>query len=107
MGIAGAVPIYRGHESCVEMLNPNRFIDVSMCGDNLEKAVKKTIKKIKQFMVAPPDFTTESLLKIPDVLEWSTMPPHRTLLEQFKLWLDVHARRFVHLDGPVINLTRR
>jgi hypothetical protein len=29
------------------------------------------------------------------------------LHEKFKLWLDVHAQRFVHLDGPVINITRR
>jgi hypothetical protein len=106
-GIAGAVPIYRGHDSCVDMLNPHRFINVSNCGDNLEKAVRKTIKKMKQFEMAPPDMTTESLLKIPDVLEWYTYPPHRTLHEKFKLWLDVHAQRFVHLDGPVINITRR
>jgi hypothetical protein len=106
-GIAGAVPIYRGHQSCAKMLNRARVIDVSLCGDNLEKAVKKTIKKMKQFMEAPPDFTTTSLLCIPDALEWFTMPPHRTLHEKFKVWLDVHARRFVHLDGPVFKEKRR
>jgi hypothetical protein len=29
------------------------------------------------------------------------------LHEKFKVWLDVHARRFVHLDGPVFKEKRR
>ena len=87
-GLSGAVPIYRGHPSCSFMLNPDRVIDVSSCGDDVAKAVRKTIRKMKQFIESPPDFSTTSLLRKPDVLEWFTFPPHRTLHDKFKRFVE-------------------